>query len=114
MIQLGLFRVFSFSGNIPPKLWQLGLLIVSLQRRVIFFIIMTAKEDREREKTIRETVGKFFFDLAKTAFTAMVVGGAVALITGMENALSYAFLLGTGLVAMILLASIGYYILKHK
>lgn len=75
---------------------------------------MTAKEDREREKSIRETVGKFFFDLAKTAFTAMVVGGAVALITGMENAFSYAVLLGTGLVAMILLASIGYYILKHK
>lgn len=75
---------------------------------------MTAKEDREREKSIRETVGKFFFDLAKTAFTAMVVGGAVALITGMENTFSYTVLLGTGLVAMILLASIGFYILKHK
>ena len=29
---------------------------------------MTARDDREREKSIRETVGKFFFDLAKTTF----------------------------------------------
>lgn len=26
---------------------------------------MTARDDREREKSIRETIGKFFFDLAK-------------------------------------------------
>lgn len=55
---------------------------------------MTARDDREREKSIRETIGKFFFDLAKTTFTAMVIGGSVALITGMEEALPYAILLG--------------------
>ena len=28
-----------------------------------YFLIMTARDDREREKSIRETIGKFFFDL---------------------------------------------------
>ena len=75
---------------------------------------MTAREDREREKSIRETVAKFFFDLARTTFTAMVVGGAVALITGVEEAVPYAILLGVGIISTTLLAIIGYYILKHK
>lgn len=75
---------------------------------------MTARDDREREKSIRETVGKFFFDLAKTTFTAMVIGGSVALITGMEEALPYAILLGVGVISTVLLAVIEYYILKHK
>lgn len=75
---------------------------------------MTAREDRDREKSIRETVAKFFFDLAKTTFTAMVVGGAVALITEVENVCAYVILLSVGLISTILLASIGYYILKHK
>ena len=64
---------------------------------------MTARDDREREKSIRETIGKFFFDLAKTTFTAMVIGGSVALITGMEEALSYAILLGVGVILIVLL-----------
>jgi hypothetical protein len=79
-----------------------------------YFLIMTARDDREREKSIRETIGKFFFDLAKTTFTAMVIGGSVALITGMEEALPYAILLGVGVISTVLLAVIGYYILKHK
>ena len=75
---------------------------------------MTARDDREREKSIRETIGKFFFDWAKTTFTAMVIGCSVALITGMEEALPYAILLGVGVISTVLLAVIGYYILKHK
>lgn len=75
---------------------------------------MTAREDKEREKSIRETISKFFFDLSKTTFTAMVIGGAVALITGVEESLPYALLLGVGLISTVLLANIGYYILKHK
>ena len=46
---------------------------------------MTARDDLEREKSIRETIGKFFFDLAKTTFTAMVIGGSVALITRVSS-----------------------------
>ena len=32
------------------------------------------KEVKEKEKTSRETLGKFFYDLAKISFTALVVG----------------------------------------
>ncbi len=75
---------------------------------------MATNDNQEREKSIREAISKFFFDLAKTTFTAMVIGGAVALITGMEKTFPYAVLLGVGLVSTILLAKIGYYILKNK
>lgn len=68
----------------------------------------------EKGKSIRETVGKFFFDLAKTSYTAMVIGGSGALITGMEEALSYAILLGVGVILTVLLTIFVYYILKHK
>ena len=44
----------------------------------------------------------------------MVIGGSVALITGMEEASPYAILLGVGVISTVLLAVIGYYILKHK
>ena len=68
----------------------------------------------ENGKSIRETVGKFFFDLAKTSYTAMVIGGSGALITGMAEALSYAILLGVGVILTVLLTIFVYYILKHK
>lgn len=32
------------------------------------------KEVKEKEKISRETLGKFFYDLAKTLFAAMVAG----------------------------------------
>ena len=44
----------------------------------------------------------------------MVIGGSAALITGMEEALPYTILLGVGVISTVLLAVIGYYILKHK
>ena len=39
------------------------------------------KEVKEKEKISRETLGKFFYDLAKTSFAAMVAGGAVSFFT---------------------------------
>ena len=35
------------------------------------------KESKEREKTSRETLGKYFYDLSKLAFGAMVLGVVV-------------------------------------
>lgn len=40
---------------------------------------MTAREDREKEKFTKETVVKYFFDMSKSTFTVMVLGGMVAL-----------------------------------
>ena len=40
---------------------------------------MTAREDREKEKFVRESVVKYFFDMSKSTFTVMVLGGLAAL-----------------------------------
>ena len=40
---------------------------------------MTAREDREKEKVTKETVVKYFFDMSKSTFTVMVLGGMAAL-----------------------------------
>ena len=37
------------------------------------------KEVKEKERTSRETLGKFFYDLAKLVFTAMALVGGVSL-----------------------------------
>ena len=47
---------------------------------------MTAKEDKEKEKTRRENLSKFIYQLANTCFTAMVVVAAVGLVLGVEDA----------------------------
>ena len=38
------------------------------------------KADKERRKVSRETMGKFFYDLAKLAFAAMSLTGGISLI----------------------------------
>ena len=43
------------------------------------------KEIKEKEKTSRETLGKFFYDLAKTSFTIMVAGSAVSFFTNQQE-----------------------------
>ena len=40
---------------------------------------MTTREDREKEKYTKETVVKYFFDMSKSTFTVMVLGGMAAL-----------------------------------
>lgn len=41
---------------------------------------MTAREDREKEKTSRENLGKFFYDLAKANFTTNVAGCILSMV----------------------------------
>lgn len=75
---------------------------------------MTAKEDKEKEKTRRENLSKFIYQLANTCFTAMVVVAAVGLVLGVEDSKPYAFLLGVGLFSTIFLALFADNILKRK
>lgn len=42
---------------------------------------MTLRKDRERAKTSREELGKFFYSLAKMSFGTVVLGSGVALVT---------------------------------
>ena len=69
------------------------------------------KESKEKEKISRETLGKFFYDLAKTSFTIMVAGSAVSFFTNQEQS-PYWLLLSVGVFVTIVFASIGYTIIK--
>ena len=40
----------------------------------------TMKEKKDKDKNSKDVLGKFFFDLAKLVFTAMVLVAAVSLI----------------------------------
>ena len=69
------------------------------------------KESKEKEKISRETLGKFFYDLAKTSFTIMVAGSAVSFFTNQEQTPDWLLLL-VGVFVTIVFASIGYTIIK--
>ena len=69
------------------------------------------KEVKEKEKASRETLGKFFYDLAKLVFTAMALVGGVSLIVD-EPQIKQGVLLATGMLLTYIFASIGYNILK--
>ena len=72
-----------------------------------------AKEEaKENEKVSRETLGKYFYDLAKVSFTAMVVGGAVAWISDSNRSDSITLLL-LCTITTIALTYTGYKIIKR-
>lgn len=71
----------------------------------------TMKETREKDKLSREVLGKFFYDLAKVTFTAMVVGGAVAWISDSEKDYAWILLL-LGVLSTMTLSYAGYKIIK--
>lgn len=70
------------------------------------------REVKEKEKISREVLGKFFYDLAKLIFTAMVLVGAVSLIVD-ETKVQHWVLLTCGVIATYFFAYIGYSILKR-
>ena len=75
--------------------------------------IEAREERKERDKTSRETLGKFFYDLAKLVFGTMTLVGAVSIIT--EDADTGGFVLvGTGLFFTFALAMVGYKVLNSK
>ncbi len=68
---------------------------------------------QENRKLLRETLGKFFLDLAKIAFSTMVVGSIISIINDLNSRTSW-FLMSVGLISTCLLAIIGYRIIKLK
>ena len=74
--------------------------------------MVAQKETKEKEKSSRENLGKFFYDLAKATFTIMVLTNVVALFKG-ENYILAAILLVVGISATIILARIAYSIFKN-
>ncbi len=69
------------------------------------------KETKEKEKTSHETLGKFFYDLAKITFTALVIGSIVSAATE-QNKSEYYLLIGIGIFVTYIFSYIGYKIIK--
>ena len=75
---------------------------------------MTLREDRERAKTSREELGKFFYSLAKMSFGTVFLGSVVALVTETASPQNSLLLMSFGLIVTAFLASIGFKILNLK
>lgn len=73
---------------------------------------MTALEDKEKLRYSRENLSKFFYDLAKATFTAMVVGDVVTMFLKEDVTATAIWLFVTGLITTSLLSTVGYRISK--
>ena len=70
------------------------------------------QERRERDKTSRETLGKFFYDLAKTTFTIMVLGNVATVFMDNINPWMVSLMIVLGLFITFLFAYTGNKILR--
>lgn len=68
------------------------------------------KTSTEMKKLKKETMAKYFYDLSKLTFTAMVLGGIISFLQGTE--IKWVIIAIMGCVLAIVLASIGNSILK--
>lgn len=75
--------------------------------------MVTQKETKEKEKSSREILGKLFYDLAKTSYAAMVLGGAVPLFDKQQH-IDTIPLMCSGIALTCFFIMIGYYIFKKK
>lgn len=73
---------------------------------------MTAREDKEKLRYSRENLSKFFYDLAKATFTAMVVGDVVTMFLKEDVTATAIWLFVAGLITTSLLSTVGYRISK--
>lgn len=69
------------------------------------------KAVKEKDKMRRETLGKFFFDLAKLAFAGLFVSWITPLSANANNSVAWSVLIG-GVIFTIVFAMIGNKILK--
>lgn len=70
------------------------------------------KEVKEKDKVRRETLGKFFFDLAKLAFAGLFVSWITPLSANVNNSVAWSVLVG-GVMFTVVFAMIGNKILKE-
>ena len=74
--------------------------------------MVTQREEKEKRKTSREELGKFFYDLAKTTFAVMVLGNVVAMATPEDMGIAAIGVLVFGVYLTFCLAYIGNRVLK--
>ena len=70
------------------------------------------KENKEKEKSRRDALSKFLYNLAQTCFTAMVVGAVVTYFMANVKTSTFLCLFIVGLVTTIAIAYVANYILK--
>lgn len=68
------------------------------------------KASAEMKKLKKETMAKYFYDLSKLTFAAMVLGGIISFFQGTEMKWGYVIILG--LIVVFMLARVGNNILK--
>lgn len=68
-------------------------------------------KQQEEHKEAKERVGKFFYDLAKIAFTALVVGSIVSVVTEQKK-FEHWILIAIGSLVTYIFSIIGYKIIK--
>ena len=73
---------------------------------------MTQREDKEKIKVARETLGKYFYDLSKTSFAVMVAGNILTILKDDELTYINAFVIVTGIFLTWGFAFLGNRILK--
>ena len=73
---------------------------------------MDRNELRDIDKVSRETLGKFFYDLAKLVFAGVVLVNASSVYLS-ENKAYVIFMMISGLILTFCLALLGYLILKR-
>ena len=75
--------------------------------------MVTTKEEKEKHRSARENLSKFFYDLAKTTFASTVVGDVVAMFLKEEVTVPAITLFLVGIATTTLLALFGYRISKR-
>ena len=73
--------------------------------------MMDRNELRDIDRVSRETLGKFFYDLAKLVFAGVVVGGVVQLTQSRDYALM-AVMVVLGILVSCIFAFVGFKILR--
>ncbi|MCR6506364.1 DUF6722 family protein [Bacteroides muris (ex Fokt et al. 2023)] len=59
------------------------------------------KEVKEKDKVRRETLGKFFYDLAKLTFAAIVLGGLTPIYANMDNSINWGLIIAGTIFTII-------------
>ena len=72
---------------------------------------MDRNELRDIDRVSRETLGKFFYDLAKLVFAGVLVGGVVQLTQSRDYALM-AVMVVLGILVSCIFAFVGFKILR--
>lgn len=68
--------------------------------------MVTQREEKDKRKSRRENLGKFFYDLAKTTFAVMVLGNVATVFIGDADPVIMSALIILGVVLTSILASI--------